>query len=189
MILLILLLLVSPVYGDLLNSQWEGLQGLWNLQEGSGGTIRDQSSNGNHGTLTNSPVWVTGAHGNALFVSDVSKYVDIANGGGTFVVSKSSPFSAGGVFRQNPNASIGVGDIFMSNRTGWPPGAGWHMQLPTANGGVQRFGFVIGASGADQMAVFRSDLGSAGYIDGKEHTFIVTYNGGNCLQCIRIYVD
>ncbi|HEY6572095.1 MAG TPA: Ig-like domain-containing protein, partial [Candidatus Eisenbacteria bacterium] len=41
----------------------------YSFDEGSGTTTADVSGGGNPGTLTNSPVWLTGKHGSALFFS------------------------------------------------------------------------------------------------------------------------
>ena len=190
MTLLILLLLVSPVYGDLLNSRWEGLKGLWNLQEGGGVRVEDQSGNGAYGEVMNSASWVTGSHGNALSVGSTAKWVNIQAGSSTWVVSISSPFSVGGVFNRRPNANIGSGDVFMSNRESWPPGSapGWHVYETSFNSAL-RFGIAIGGGGTNGISTVRNDIVTDSYNDGRDHTFIVTYNGGNCIQCSKIYVD
>ncbi|MBP9759118.1 prepilin-type N-terminal cleavage/methylation domain-containing protein [Candidatus Dojkabacteria bacterium] len=48
----------------------------WKFDEGTGSSANDSSGNGNNGTLTNGPTWVTGKYGNALnFISASSSFV------------------------------------------------------------------------------------------------------------------
>jgi len=51
------------------------LIGWWWFDEGSGTIARDSSQYGNHGTLTNGPVWVPGVFGSALKFDGVDDYV------------------------------------------------------------------------------------------------------------------
>lgn len=58
----------------------EGLVGYWKLDETSGTTAADSSGNGNTGTLTNGPTWVTGKIGNGLDFDGSNDYVDASAG-------------------------------------------------------------------------------------------------------------
>jgi len=53
-----------------------GLVGYWSFNEGSGTQVGDYSGNGNTGTLTDSPTWVTGKFGSALELDGSGDYVD-----------------------------------------------------------------------------------------------------------------
>ena len=52
----------------------------WKFDEGSGSTAYDSTANGNHGTLTNGPIWTEGKHGSALSFDGENDYVEISNG-------------------------------------------------------------------------------------------------------------
>jgi hypothetical protein len=52
-----------------------GLVGYWSFNEGSGTTAHDTSGQGNTGTITGSPSWVTGESGKALQFTSTSQYV------------------------------------------------------------------------------------------------------------------
>ncbi len=65
----------QPQGGGRLDSS---LAGYWKLDDGSGASAADSSTNGNTGTLTNSPAWATGQIGGALTFDHVStKYVSV----------------------------------------------------------------------------------------------------------------
>jgi hypothetical protein len=57
------------------------LVGYWRFNEGAGLIGSDSSSNGNNGTLVNSPTWVTGKYGDALSFggTGTNQYVSVAN--------------------------------------------------------------------------------------------------------------
>ncbi len=52
------------------------LLGYWTFEEGAGTVAADLSGNGNDGTLTNGPVWVTGRFGGGLHFDGDDDYVD-----------------------------------------------------------------------------------------------------------------
>jgi len=54
-----------------------GLAGYWKLDDGSGTSAADTSTNGNTGTLTNGPTWTTGQVGGAVNFDGSNDYVDI----------------------------------------------------------------------------------------------------------------
>ncbi|HOI97227.1 MAG TPA: LamG domain-containing protein [Candidatus Pacearchaeota archaeon] len=57
-----------------------GLVGNWDMDEGTGSVINDNSGNNNHGTLTNGPKWTQGKSGGALQFDGKDDYVDAGNG-------------------------------------------------------------------------------------------------------------
>ena len=56
----------------------ETVVGIWRFDEGKGDTAKDDSENGNDGTLTNKPKWVDGKFGKALEF-DGTSFVDMGN--------------------------------------------------------------------------------------------------------------
>lgn len=56
-----------------------GLVAAYNFDENSGTTLTDRSGNGNTGTLTNGPSWVTGKNGTALSFDGSNDYVNITS--------------------------------------------------------------------------------------------------------------
>jgi hypothetical protein len=58
----------------------QGLRAAYAMSEGSGATTTaDGSGNGNTGTLTNGPLWVTGKYGNGLSFDGVNDFVQMAD--------------------------------------------------------------------------------------------------------------
>jgi len=55
-----------------------GPVGYWDLNEGSGTTAYDKSTNSLHGTLTNGPTWSTGKYGKAVNLDGSDDYISIA---------------------------------------------------------------------------------------------------------------
>ena len=53
----------------------DGLLGWWKFDDGSGTVANDSSGNGNHGNLTNGPIWTTGKIGGALSFDGVDDKV------------------------------------------------------------------------------------------------------------------
>jgi len=54
-----------------------GLIAHWKFDEGSGTTASDSSGNGNNGTLTNGPLWITGKSGRAIQFDKIDDVVKI----------------------------------------------------------------------------------------------------------------
>jgi len=57
----------------------KGLVGYWSMDEGGGTTVKDKSGNGNNGTLTSGPKWVSGKNGGALKFDGKDDYVNCGN--------------------------------------------------------------------------------------------------------------
>jgi hypothetical protein len=58
----------------------DGLVGWWKFDEGSGASAADSSGQGNTGTLTNSPTWVSGWSNKALQFNGSSQYITCGSG-------------------------------------------------------------------------------------------------------------
>jgi hypothetical protein len=56
-----------------------GLMAWWQFNEGTGTVAGDNSTNGNNGTITGTPSWVTGKYGDALSFDGASNYVLSSN--------------------------------------------------------------------------------------------------------------
>jgi len=56
-----------------------GLVGNWDMDEGTGSVLNDNSGNNNHGTLTNGPKWTQGKSGSALQFDGKDDYVSVAS--------------------------------------------------------------------------------------------------------------
>ncbi len=54
-----------------------GLAGYWKLDENTGTTASDSSTNGNNGTLTSGPTWTTGQIGSAVDFDGTDDYINI----------------------------------------------------------------------------------------------------------------
>jgi hypothetical protein len=70
-----------------------GLVGYWPFDEGSGTTANDYSGNGNTGTLTNGPTWVTGQLNRALNFNGTNQYVSLSTGTGIPISNSSYTLS------------------------------------------------------------------------------------------------
>lgn len=69
-----------------------GLAGYWKLDDGSGTSATDASTNGNTGTLTNGPTWTTGQIGGAVNFDGTDDYIDL--GTTKTYIDDGKPFTA-----------------------------------------------------------------------------------------------
>ena len=67
-----------------------GLAGYWKLDDGSGTSATDSSTNANTGTLTNGPTWTTGQIGNAVTFDGSDDYITAGTGSSLALTSKLS---------------------------------------------------------------------------------------------------
>ncbi|MBI4236669.1 MAG: ImmA/IrrE family metallo-endopeptidase [Chloroflexi bacterium] len=135
--------------------------GVWRLDEGSGLTAYDSSGLGNHGTLYNGPLWVTGKAGYGLDFDGVNDYVLIPH-------SPSLPFSSTSPWSVSQWVNYqGTGNYFPQFSKG---GTTYGFTLHGLDGRIQ------GGDGAghtfDQYNMFQQNLPGAGWT----HT-VITYNG------------
>ncbi len=74
-----------------------GLAGYWKMDDGSGTSATDSSTNANTGTLTNGPTWTTGQIGGAVSFDGTDDYIDAGDQSSLEVNGNS--LSIGGWFR------------------------------------------------------------------------------------------
>ncbi len=95
-----------------------GLAGYWALDEGTGTSATDSSTNGSTGTLTNSPTWTTGQIGSAVDFDGVDDYIDVGTAGLTLPTRLT-----GALWVKVDDIAFGKNHAFLSNRTsgntGW----------------------------------------------------------------------
>ena len=77
-VFVLIILVTTPVFGFNPNTD-SSLVGWWALNEGSGTIARDDSGNGNNGSLKGDPKWVDGVLGGALELDGDGDYVDTGN--------------------------------------------------------------------------------------------------------------
>ncbi len=158
-----------------------GLAGYWKLDDGSGTSAADASTNGNTGTLTNGPTWTTGQIGGAVSFDGSNDCIDVGTtsqfqfANTSFTVTgwfKSGPSDTGGVFMAQGGA-IGVG--------------GWYVGLQPSTAG-QLVGTIKNTDSQQSSKVQTT----GGMNDNQWHHFAViittntsTYTGNN----IVIYAD
>jgi hypothetical protein len=106
-----------------------GLAGYWKLDDGSGTSATDASTNVNDGTLTNGPTWTTGQIGGAVSFDGTDDYIIEA---GTTKYKFTSSFAFGGWFKSTADED---------NR----PVAGFD------SGSSDRYNLVIDNSGAESL--------------------------------------
>ncbi len=162
-----------------------GLQGHWKLDEGSGTTASDSSGNGNDGTLTNGPTWVSGRFNNALHFDGVNDYVDVPDSNDfTFGDGSSdSPFSValwinlddatdGVIIGKGPQSTTGEWTLHMAGTDF----LSWRLR-DTSAGGVEAF--------------LNTDFAFTQY-QGQWIQVVATYDGrggATAAQGLKLYVN
>lgn len=76
MILTLAILIIIPAVAK---AQQEGVLLYWPLGDGSGDVVKDQSGNGNDGTLSGEPKWTVGKYGSGLYLDGKDDYIEINN--------------------------------------------------------------------------------------------------------------
>ncbi len=77
-----------------------GLVGYWQLDDGSGTSATDSSTNGNTGTLTNGPTWTTGQVSSAIDFDGSDDFVSVADTN-TLDFAESTNFTLAGWFNRD----------------------------------------------------------------------------------------
>ncbi len=103
-----------------------GLAGYWKLDDGSGTSATDASTNGNTGTLTNGPTWTTGQIGSAVNFDGTNDYV---NAGSPAVLDDMGPITVSGWI----NADT-MGSTRIINKSGAGFTSGWIFRLCNSDG-------------------------------------------------------
>ena len=124
-----------------------GLAGYWKLDDGSGTSATDASTNGNTGTLTNSPTWTTGQIGSAVDLDGTDDYI---NFGATYNYT-SSDFSISHWAKFDSLTTDTGGQGPLTIYKGAYQVNGYYAQVSTT-GGVSFFTNQSGASQASSTA-------------------------------------
>ncbi len=165
-ILLFAFLILSPsVHADVTS----GLVGWWKLDEGSGTSAGDSSGQGNTGTLTNGPSWVTGKRGGALSFDGTDDWVDFGD-----------------------PAVLHPSVLTLSAWAIVPPGSDYSVIIDRAKSLWTSYMLNIN-SGKAEVSIgyvdappYAGSVVSSGSVDdGAWHHLAGTYDGSN----IRVYVD
>jgi YD repeat-containing protein len=69
-----------------------GLMGYWKMEDGTGMTATDSSSNGRNGTLNNGPVWTTGFNNSGLFFDGIDDWASVPSSAGLHLNSMTVAF-------------------------------------------------------------------------------------------------
>src|SRR3989344_4677679 len=107
-----------------------GLLGHWKFDEGSGTMAADSSGNGHIGTLTNGPVWTTGAVGNAVTLDGTNDYISL----GTTLDVSALPFTLSAWV--NPSNFNDYGTIIGKRTTYSGSGMRFNLDLIRTSGSV-----------------------------------------------------
>lgn len=92
-----------------------GLVGWWKFDEGSGTLTADSTTNGDTGTLSGSPAWVTGIHSNALQFDGVDDYVVCGAGGSSSPLAVTNLTIAFWAYVTNTVQDVALVDRFNSS--------------------------------------------------------------------------
>lgn len=106
-----------------------GLAGYWKLDDASGTTATDASTNGSNGTLTSGPTWTTGQIGGAVSFDGTDDYIIEA---GTTQYKFTSSFAFGGWFQS-------TGDQDNRPVAGFDSGSNYRYSLVIDNVGAESF--------------------------------------------------
>jgi hypothetical protein len=153
-----------------------GPVGNWHFDEGTG-TVTNDSSGSNAGTLTNmdpQTCWVSGQFGNALLFDGVDDYVYIGN----VCNMDQNDFSISAWVKSTSTLIGNNNDIVYKRGTGSYAGAGYRLSMP--NG---QFNFHI-ADGTNYKSLYAGASGQ--YNDNNWHHVVAVAERGSALY---IYVD
>ncbi len=140
-----------------------GLAGYWAMDNGSGTTATDASTNGNNGTLTNGPAWTTGQIGSAVSLDGVDDYVST----GTTLTSTDSITLSAWVKGDTPTT-----DFPIFGHTNGQAGSD-HQCLFYDNGGTENLYFSNGGGGSVNVQV----SGTGATLGTSWHHVVYTNNG------------
>jgi len=150
----------------------QGLAGYWKLDDGSGTSATDASTNGNTGTLTNGPTWTTGQIGGAVSFDGTDDYITEA---GSSLYKFTSSFAFGGWFQplaNNDSREIAGFDSGSSNR----------YALNIDNAGVESFGCRVRLTGGLLTATFITTV-----VTGSWYNLYCSYD--DSLKVVTLYVN
>ncbi len=102
-----------------------GLAGYWKMDDGSGTSATDASTNANTGTLTNGPTWTTGQIGGAVMLDGIDDYISIPDAASN---RGSRPMTAVAWVKRD---AVGEGDAIFMKRGG--TNDGWGLTIGSDN--------------------------------------------------------
>ncbi len=149
-----------------------GLSGYWKLDDASGTTATDASTNGNNGTLTNGPTWTTGQIGGAVSFDGVDDYIIES---GTTQYKFTSHFSFGGWFKS-------TGDEDNRVVAGFDSGSADRYNLVIDNAGAEGLGCNVRLTGG----LITASLGVTVATNSWYHLYCV-YD--DSLKVVTLYVN
>ncbi len=159
------------------NNTTVGLVAYYPMEEGSGTTTKDATGQGNTGTLTGGPTWVSGKFGNGISFDGSNDYVQTASAPG---FTASTPFSLCAWAYSTSNSSV----VIMNTAIEASPYDGIWFQW--GGGGRQNkpvFAINSTASGAEDIYV-----SSALSLNTWYH-LCATYDGSQTVGGMKIYVN
>ena len=149
-----------------------GLAGYWKLDDGSGTSATDASTNGNTGTLTNGPTWTTGQIGGAVSFDGTDDYIIEA---GTTQYKFTSSFAFGGWFKSTANED---------NRpvAGFDSGSNDRYNLVIDNSGTESFQCNVRLTGGSIGALFTTTV-----VTNDWYSLYCSYD--DVLKVVTLYVN
>jgi len=157
-----------------------GLVAYWSFNEGVGTTAGDVSGNNHHGTLTNSPAWMSGKRGQALrFDSADSDFVSVAQGGAFNL--HSGPFTISAWLLDDTTAAEMESIPSFHRAISWYDGT-TNIQLGLSPNNTDQRAFYISNSAALEHA----KLTTSGNISNGWHHVVATFDGASTY---KLYVD
>ncbi|MFA9262145.1 MAG: LamG-like jellyroll fold domain-containing protein [Undibacterium sp.] len=159
-----------------------GLAGYWKLDEGSGTTAADASTNGNNGTFVNSPTWTTGQIGQGLTSFSTTTYVSVPHS----AALNSLPFTLSFWVKTTDSGSrnIVIGKDYVDGYRCQVSGGNMRCWFLTAGGGSWYDGgdgYSFGNVADNQWHLITMVItasGGIGYVDGVQ-TVSQPWTGGS----------
>ncbi len=169
-------LALSPLYSP------NGLNGYWNLNEGTGTVAGDASGNGNTGTLVNTSTWVTGKIGDRLYYNgtDPLQYVDVGDGS-TLNFDTNQPFSIAAWINFVP--AIGNNYYILAKQNNYSPWEGIQFAVDGTNDRIWTTLSDIGGGSIWTITPYNSITPSTW------HLVVMTYDGSLLASGTAMYLD
>lgn len=164
-----------------------GIAGSWHLDEGSGTTAYDSTTNNNDGALNNftGTYWVSGKFGSALSFDGSDDYVQIANES-NFDFDKNDEFTIEAYVQTDSNGILNIVTKMANSALNTGYQLIKHDSVGYDSGGENKlYFFLINTYNTDMIVVY----GSTDIADGLWHHVAVTYDGSATAGGVQIYVD
>lgn len=157
-----------------------GLAGYWKLDDGSGASATDNSTNENTGTLTNGPTWTTGQIGGAVSFDGTDDYINVPDPSSGVLDFGTNNFSVSIWFKTASTTAKRLMNKINATPTGWL------FDVNTTTGGTDSAGglrFGIGDSGVIVDYAVPLSLN-----DNSWHLATATVDRGST-PTLKIYAD